>query len=81
MPRNAPPGVHALSPGPRRRTSRPADIYLAGALVAAGVYAGLLIVRFTTSDPLFGVRDLGIVPATFVIALIGQHWARRKKAG
>src|SRR5690606_34196926 len=60
MPRNAPPGVHALSPGPRRRTSRPADIYLAGALIATGVYAGLLIVRFTTSDPLFGVRDLGI---------------------
>src|SRR5690606_16194872 len=80
MPRNAPPG-HALSPGPRRRTSRPANIYLASALIATGVYAGLLIVRFTTSDPLFGVRDLGIVPATFVIALVGQHWARRKKAG
>ncbi|WP_437026707.1 hypothetical protein [Streptomyces sp. enrichment culture] len=70
-----------MSHSTRRRTWRPADIYLAGALVAAGVHAGLLIVRFAASDPLFGIRDLGIVPATFVIALVGQHGARRKKAG
>ncbi|WP_432057175.1 hypothetical protein [Streptomyces sp. bgisy022] len=68
----------SLDPAPSPPHLRPANIFLASALVAIGVYAGLLIVRFATSDPLFGIRDVAIVPATFVIALIGQHWARRK---